>query len=117
MTTATVRFLKPDMSKLNRAAKVLKAVRIPRIEGLGAWVNAFNNCREQGYTLVVDAGPRAYRWFTFCEYRNSDDIVVYSGTGYPPPSGVDDASYATKRFFPTEEAAAAFIAAEVTAHA
>ena len=105
-----MKYLKPDTTKLDRARKVLKAVRIPWSEQRLAWVDAFNNCREQGYSLVVwDYAHARDVWFTVSEYRNTDDIVVYSGTGHKPASGVDDASYATKRFFSTEQKAADYI--------
>ena len=109
-----MRYLKPDTTKLDRARRVLKAMRIPWAKGRWSGVDAFNNCREQGYTLTVSNPDTGYRWFTFSEYRNTDAIVVYSGTGWPPSTGVDEASYATKRFFENEQLAADFISAEAS---
>lgn len=106
------RFIRPNKAKLNRAALVLKLIRVPFAKNRSAYVDTFNNCREQGYSLVVwdyGTGASINRWFTFSEYRNTDDIVVYSGEGHKPSTGVDDASYATKRFFSSERDAAAFI--------
>jgi hypothetical protein len=60
----------------------------------GFWVEAYSNCREQGYCI---RGVGFYA--SFAEYRNSDSIVVY--VGERPDSGnlPTDKDYENKEFF------------------
>ena len=41
-------------------------------------VEAYSNCREQGFSIVKYQNPSCLR-VSFSENRNSDDIVVYAG--------------------------------------
>jgi hypothetical protein len=70
-----------DNYKLNRAKKVLAYVNkhLPsRIRKQG-WIEAYSNGREQGLHIKFYGGVATTVSFSFSEYRNSDDIVVYTG--------------------------------------
>lgn len=75
---------------------------------IDGYVDAYQNCREQGYQIwgfedAVGCG----RSFFIAEHRNIDNVVVYFGE-YSSHSLSDDA-YAHPNFFKTEEEAAKFI--------
>ena len=42
-------------------------------------LEAYANCREQGYSLINWKGLNNSKRVSFSEYRNSDNIVVYCG--------------------------------------
>lgn len=80
-------------------------------------VRLFTNGREEGYTICVrrqnlnDKGyENNYAHATFSEYRNSDEIVLYTGSNVDPGFGTAsmaasfgkkdmEKEYADKRFF------------------
>ena len=70
------------------ARKVLNAVlKDKRNKKADGWVESFQNCREQGYTLtVIRKQDGDCLTISFAECRNSDEIVVYnskeSGEGF-----------------------------------
>ena len=70
------------------ARKVLNAVlKDKRNKSSDGWVDAFQNCREQGYTLVITRNQDAEcLTISIAECRGSDEIVVYnskeSGEGF-----------------------------------
>jgi len=87
---------------------------------LHGFVSGYKNGRENGLIFTVCGKlNEAFvdRSFTFSEYRNSDDIVVYDGdfqsilTFGPEKAG--NAMYDAKKFFRTPKAAAQHIAKEV----
>lgn len=84
------------------ADRVLSFVRELLDEDTDVFVERYVNCREQGYAL--SRGPLdTYRKVAFSEHRNSDQIVVYSGsrdsftfnTNIPT-----DETYDKARYFP-----------------
>jgi hypothetical protein len=96
---------------LARADAVLSLVMAEeRLRNVEATVDAFQNCREQGYMIcfVEDDFDKA---FYITECRNSDDMVVYVGK-YAPHSMTDDA-YNNGHYFRTEGEAADFLIKEL----
>jgi hypothetical protein len=64
-----------------QSKSVLAAVQYLSYNLEGWKVTRWDNCREQGYTIyknIWGEGLTANQLnITFCEYRNSDDIIVY----------------------------------------
>lgn len=98
-------------NSLEVADKVRKAINRLNVFGATAkhcHFETFDNCREQGYTLKVNAAfdspcPRMY--VSFSECRNSDEIVVYvyyhSQWGNNMPQGELD--WNDRKYFPKGE--------------
>jgi hypothetical protein len=64
-----------------QAKSVLAAVQYLSYNLEGWKVTRWDNCREQGYTIYKNIWGEGLTSnqlnITFCEYRNSDDIIVY----------------------------------------
>lgn len=70
----------------------------------------YSNGREQGYTLTLwQANGRSVRWL-FSENRNSDQTVVYFGTGM---FDLTDDEYRAAAFFKSPQEAAKAIASHI----
>ena len=69
----------PMKSNLRVAEAVLAVIQasIHAEEDFGAWIECFDNCREQGYVIKHYSAGRAFH-VAFSENRSSDDIVVYT---------------------------------------
>lgn len=97
-------------SKLGVALKVLRKIQMKEFD---VGINAYSNCREQGFFLISFIGPFGFngldsqRAASFSENRNSDDIIVQYGVrGDFTPYGVfkKDAKYqANKKYFAYNE--------------
>ena len=73
-----------------------------------AWLETFNNCREQGFylTVVNDSDKRGipiiYIWAHEC--RNSDDIVVRWQNEYPDNGMFNEETYKSRtKYFHCDE--------------
>lgn len=99
---------------LKRAMKVASLIRMTKEQAEDSTLRAFNNCREQGLTLVLWGLEKDGAWFTFTEGRNHDLMCVDQGTGYAPPTGISDESYKNRKTFSTEAEAAAYITDQLT---
>ena len=58
---------------------------------LSGYLETFNNCREQGYYLVVSSNNKPEKGnliFWAYEHRSSDNIMVVESTKYPYPNGL-----------------------------
>lgn len=70
---------------LTHADRVLKLVRalwraLPEKDRPGVTVQAWSNCREQGYSLENnDLLPREWVTVNFAQQRNSDEVLVIAG--------------------------------------
>lgn len=105
-------------ASLKRAHRVLGLVSLDALtknERGEVMVEAYENCREQGYAVVVHGFPTAESAklkASFAECRNSDQMVVYVGkpmdfsTGNIPNEQVYRGA---AHYFSSEEEAAAFI--------
>lgn len=96
---------------LKVARKVLKKINLSPALSRECHVEAYSNCREQGYALVRWDNKGKCRKAVFSECRNSDDIMVYSGSienfgGGNIPS---DKVYKNADRFRSPESAAQFI--------
>jgi hypothetical protein len=65
-------------------------------------VEAYDNGREQGYTIFTKAEKAIYKNVSFSEYRSSDDIVVYRDF-VKPDGSFDDDAYRTRTYFHSDE--------------
>lgn len=63
-----------------------------RAEEVSAYIDSYQNCREQGFQVVC--GRTA---FFIAEHRNSDSIVVYEGE--PSNQSLSDHAYRNPHFF------------------
>lgn len=105
---------------IRQAEQVLKALRVllkqvtPRkgcVRAQPLSLGMYSNGREQGYTLTLWQGDgRSVRWL-FSENRNSDDTVVYFGTGLM--EGLTEEEWKTKAFFKSPQEAAKAIASHI----
>lgn len=67
------------------------------------WYECFDNCREQGYCIIVGEGYPSFR-VAFTENRNSDDIVVYCYRNNRHPSNIpSDGSWDDRKYFRYDE--------------
>lgn len=104
------------VESLKRAQQVLYGVNLDgltKTEREQAWVKAYANCREQGYTAVVqgvrDTESLQVAW---AEDRGSDKIVVYVGrpSTFDIQCAVPDRdTYEHAKYFSTERQAARYI--------
>lgn len=76
--------------RIGKAIQILQEIDKLLPEGISEWisVDVFPNCREQGFTLYFRTDVEQEDWkdqghhFTWCECRNSEEIVVYQGPGH-----------------------------------
>lgn len=68
-------------------------------ETFDAWIECFDNCREQGLVIKHYANGQCLN-IAFCEQASSDDIVVYTyvDTAYPSNLPKDWGKAKTKYF-------------------
>ena len=80
---------------IEKAEKVKKEVNrllpgVSGLQGIFRW-GAYANCREQGFlihiTLDEPVNNERLYWVAFSESRNSDEMRVYYGKGYPNTTG------------------------------
>lgn len=103
--------LKVASKILNTVKKLLREKNIKT----DAWVEAYSNCREQGYCIRALVGVERLS-ISFSESRGSDQIVVYVGGGVFDPGNIPtDEAYKNAKYFPCAgyEKAAAFIVGEI----
>ena len=100
-------YLKPK-SNLLVAETLLQCVKA-RLHGffenyekshVSIWYECFDNCREQGFVIIVWNNHEPLR-IAFSENRNTDDIVIYN---YKKNCGVsnlpDEKGWKNKKYFP-----------------
>jgi hypothetical protein len=88
---------------LSVAHKVLKLVHLPdKVKTTDVWVEAFDNCREQGYVIKYNAFalPRHTHSTSifFAKHRSGDDIVVYVDFA-PSGNKPNEAGWKHRTFF------------------
>jgi Icc-related predicted phosphoesterase len=67
-------------NSLKLAQQVLNRVLEKQNESVEGWVEAFENCREQGYKIIANIGAEGEhqtRTIALTMYRNTDAIAVY----------------------------------------
>lgn len=85
---------------LQVARKVLEAVMADeRTQSTDAYVEAYQNGREQGYCIVRSQFEPAFETLaiSFAENRNSDDIVVHAGP--MAMQGLSERAWHNRRLF------------------
>lgn len=85
--------------------------RLSKLTGGVYWVEPYKNGRERGW--AVESEARHGRKVAFAENRNSDDLVVYRGTGrnFDAAGNVpDDETYAQRASYHGTPKAAALAA-------
>jgi hypothetical protein len=65
---------------LQVANKVLKLITVPKKVADVCHVESYSNCREQGYSIIGYPNSSKGIRVSFSECRNSDQIVVYTGS-------------------------------------
>ena len=90
MGKGEIMYLKPRENLLV-AETLLQCIKA-RLSGFfedtkgSVWYECFDNCREQGFVIIVWNKKEALR-IAFSENRNSDDIVIYT---YRKNSGISN---------------------------
>lgn len=68
-----------DKSSLQKADLVLHILDVMDTKNMELSVQAYSNCREQGYAITMFGGDKRIKKVAFSQCRNSDSIVVYRG--------------------------------------
>ena len=90
---------------LVEAERVLKSLqklfdtdlRLAVLEDAKFTIEAYQNGREQGYTINYFIRPMFFKVFFIAQQRNSDDIVVYYGN--PSNQSVSEDTYKNSKYF------------------
>lgn len=69
----------PSLKRAERILGLVKLDELTKAEREEVCVRAYENCREQGYSVSV-SGLKTKLMMSFAECRGSDSIVVYVGT-------------------------------------
>ena len=95
-------------TSMKRSYKILGMVEVSK--NIDVYVDAYANCREQGFSVTRWAGHTSVK-LSFGEHRRSDSIVVYVGNMYEfDTHGIpNEEIYGNARMFKDEKAAAKFI--------
>lgn len=90
---------------LKRSLKILKAVKVPKCDAESIHIGTYSNGRENGLCVRVYAADFSDKVFVFAEYRNSDQMVLYSGTlrDFTIDNKPTEFCYKQKEFFSSEE--------------
>lgn len=72
-------------------------LRLAVLEDATFTVEAYQNGREQGYTINYYIRPMFFKAFFIAQQRNSDDIVVYYGN--PSNQSVSEDAYKNSKYF------------------
>ena len=101
-----------ERGKLVVADAVLALVELSlqnsRVDKGSLWLEAYSNCREQGY-CIVSLSLRDPRYISFSENRNDDSVVVYVGDKVGTGNCPTEETYKSRRYFQQPHLAAEYI--------
>jgi len=80
--------MKENLKVADRIRKAINRLNTSSELMARAWFECFDNCREQGYVLVVWPIAATCHYIAFSECRNSDEIVVYCYENVQVPSNL-----------------------------
>lgn len=115
MTTTLKAMMKTSLKRAHRVLGLVNLDALTKPEREEVVVEAYENCREQGYAVVVRGFPTvegSKLKLSFAECRGSDQMVVYVGkpsdftTGNVPSEQVYSEA---ATYFSTEKQTAAFV--------
>ena len=80
---------------------LIKILNDKRTEEIDGHVDMFDNCREQGYRLVIypKNSKNKVKTIAFSENRNSDEIVVYSSNVFESGLPYSEDFWKSAKFF------------------
>lgn len=79
---------------------LIRILNDKRVEEVDGYVEMFDNCREQGYRIIIyKCDEIGFKTVAFSENRNSDDIVVYSSNRYESGLSYSEDFWKSAKFF------------------